>query len=214
MSGSAALVGNGAIHEYGFIASLIKDYDRCIAVDGGLAHCQAMGITPDLIIGDLDSIPPELLKKYSKVPTTIFPKDKDHSDMELAIDTVRTRYNIHKFGLFGAMEKRMDHALSNLYLLQRHPEKAVIKTETETIIAIEGQRRMNCYPGQCISLIPLGSPVIGVTTQGLKWELSEATLNQNFFSLSNVCLGSFFDVSIAQGTLLCCLLRTCPSQII
>ena len=203
---SAALVGNGAIHDYSLIASLIRDYNHCIAVDGGLAHCQAMNILPDLIIGDFDSISPELLKNYAKVPTQIFPKDKDQTDMELAIAAVQG-FNVEKIALFGALENRTDHALSNLYLMCRFPNHIIIETERETLFSIEGHRHVNCYPGQCISLIPIGSSAEGVTTHGLKWELKNATLNKNFFSLSNVCLHSFFEISIRQGNLLCCLLR-------
>ena len=150
MPESAALVGNGAIHDYGLIASLISDYDLCIAVDGGLVHCQALQIVPDLIIGDFDSISPEILKKYPTVPTEIFPIDKDQTDMELAIDKVNLP-DVKKIALFGAMEKRTDHALSNLHLMRRQPDKIVIETERETIFSLEGEKKFDCRPGQLIS---------------------------------------------------------------
>lgn len=203
---SVALIANGAIHDYDFIATLIKDYDKCIAVDGGLLHCQVMKITPDLIIGDLDSISPDLLKFYPAVPVEIFPIDKDQTDMELAVHAANSS-SVKKIGIFGAMEKRTDHALANLHLMRRIPEKIVIETERETIFSISGNNEFACYPGQIVSLIPIGSSPTGVSTKGLRWELHEETLNKNFISLSNECLAPSFKISIKHGDLLCCLLR-------
>ena len=203
---SVALVANGAIHDYDFIASLIRNYDKCIAVDGGLIHCQAMNLIPDLILGDLDSISPELLMLYPNVPLEIFPVDKDHTDMELAINTANAS-TLLKIGIFGAMEKRTDHTLANLHLIRRFPEKIVIETERESIFSITGKNLLDTYPGQVISLIPIGSSPTGVTTKGLKWELQEATIDKNFISLSNVCLGVQVEISIEYGDLICCLLR-------
>lgn len=203
---SVALVANGAIHDYDFIASLIRKYDRCIAVDGGLLHCRAIGITPDLIIGDFDSISPEMLNLYPQVHIERFPAEKDLSDMELAIQSVNGP-GIEKIALFGAMENRTDHTLVNLLLLSRFPKKMVIETEKESLFCLEGANRFPCQPGQMISFIPIGPPTKGVTSKGLKWELKEATLDQNFFSLSNVCLNTHFEISIQQGSLICCLLR-------
>lgn len=203
---SVALIGNGAIHDYAFISSLIKAYDRLIAVDGGLAHCHKMKLVPNLIIGDLDSISPKLLSQYSHVPTETFPKDKDETDMELALMVANTP-SVKKIGIFGALEKRTDHALANLHLMRRLPEKIVIETERESLFSIQGKNQFKCYKGQTISLIPIGSSPIGVTTKGLKWELEDAILNKDFFSLSNICLGTHFEISIDQGDLICCILR-------
>jgi thiamine pyrophosphokinase len=203
---SVACVAHGAIHDYPFIASLIKNYDRCIAVDGGLLHCRAMNITPDLIIGDLDSSPPEILNLYPDVPIENFPTDKNKSDMELAIDAVNVP-SVEKIAFFGALENRTDHTLANLFLLSRLPQKIVIETEKETLFCIEGKKRYPCHSGQTVSFFPFGSATKGVTSKGLKWELKGATLDKNFFSLSNVCLDNRFEITIEQGQLICCLQR-------
>lgn len=203
---SIALVANGTIEDDSFIAALIKSYDKCVAVDGGLIHCQRMGITPDLIIGDWDSIPSELMTYYPHIPSVRFPVEKDHTDLELAIQAANWP-TTEKMGLFGVLGKRADQTLVNLHLLQSLPQKLKIETENETIFSLQGSHRLSCLPGQAISLIPIGEPSSGVTTKGLKWELNNATLNSHFFSVSNVCLGNYFEVSIERGTVLLCLLR-------
>lgn len=203
---TAALVANGAIFDYARMAPLIRQYDYCVAVDGGLVHCHNMEVIPDLIIGDFDSVSKELLIKYEGIPTETFPVDKDETDTEIALRAVMSS-TVEKIGLFGALEKRADHALFNLHLLLRFPKKLVIETECETIFAISENKQMACRPGQVVSLMPLDAPPKGVTTQGLKWELKEATLDKDFMSLSNICLNDSFSVSISEGIVICCLGR-------
>ncbi len=202
---SVALVANGAMHDYPFMAALIRQYDKCVAVDGGLLHCHEMHILPHLIIGDFDSIPAELLTGYRHIPCEKFPVDKNESDMELAIHAVNSP-SMQKIGLFGALEKRTDHALSNLHLMCRLPGKIVIETENERLFAINSSLEIPCHPGQRVSIIPL-TKASGVCTQGLKWELHDAVFDKYFMSLSNICLTSAFKISVADGDLICCLSR-------
>lgn len=203
---SVALVANGAIHDYPFIANLIKNYEKIIAVDGGLIHCHQMNLCPDLIIGDFDSLNPDLLSLYQHVQIEKFPIDKDETDMELALRAINNP-SIQQIGVFGALEKRTDHALANLHLLCRFPHKMIIETETETLRVLTGRHLISCQPGQIVSFLPLGSFPEGVNTKGLRWELKNATLHHTFFSLSNVCLSLEFEIDIDKGNLICCLLR-------
>jgi thiamine pyrophosphokinase len=203
---TAALIANGAIHNYPQMRSLIMQYQKRIAVDGGLLHCRAMGIIPDLIVGDLDSVPEGLTKEYPDTPIIIFPSDKNYTDMELAIAAVNTP-SLVKIGVFGGLERQTDHSLANLHIACRYPGKIFFETERETAFAIKGSQMLDCLPGQKISLIPLGAPAHGVTTRGLNWELSEATLDRDFMSISNVCLGNSVAISVDGGIVICCMLR-------
>jgi len=203
---SVALIGNGVIFDYPLIASLVLNYDKCIAVDGGLFHCRAMGVIPDLIIGDQDSLPLPLLQLYPSVTVKTFPQDKDQTDMELAIGAADNP-SMKKIALFGATGNRTDHALANLYLMCRFPNKMIIENEHETIFCLAGKNKFNTHTGQTISFMPLDSLPIGVTTKGLKWELHHAKLDKKFFSLSNISLGSSVEISIEHGNLICCMIR-------
>jgi len=199
---TVALVANGVIHNFEATAKLVRAYDYIIAVDGGLHHCDRMGIRPDLIIGDMDSVSSEVLEQYSDVPTKRFPREKDETDMELALQTVVLPES-EKITIFGALEKRTDHALYNLHLIRRYPRKVFIESETEVIFALEHPAELKCSVGQELSLIPLGTPATGVKTEGLKWELNGVTLNKNFMSISNICLQNPVKVSLETGALLC-----------
>lgn len=202
-----ALVANGVIQDYSLISPLIRTYERIVAVDGGLTYCQQMGITPDLLIGDFDSVTPELLQQYSHVPTFRYPTEKDDTDLELALKAI-DHPGVETIGLFGAMGNRVDHTLNNLNLLSLFP-KIIIETETESVFSIGHEKHIDCHPGQKLSLLPLNSPALGVTTTGLQWELKNANLNQYFRSISNVCSGHSLTIKIDHGELICCLTRAC-----
>lgn len=202
---SIALVANGEILIDSKIHPLLKQFSYIIAVDGGLKHCDRMEITPNLIIGDLDSIPPDLLTKYAHIPIHKYPVKKDETDIELAVNQA-LKLKPESVTLFGALGKRTDHTLSNLFLASRYPDLMKIQTEWEVISFAKSQKFIICFPGQVVSLYPLGIPARGVTTHGLEWELRDATLNQDFVSQSNVCLGEGFTISVAEGTVMCSLL--------
>lgn len=203
---TVALVANGAIDDLTVISPLIKSHDYIIAVDGGLVYCDKMNIFPTLIIGDLDSLPSDLLAKYSHIPVSRYPVDKNETDMELAL-RIACKPGVERVTLFGALGNRIDHTMYNLYLLQRYSNLTRIETERETLFCVTGPTNISCYPGQTISFFPHGELAAGIFSKGLKWELSDATFNKDFMSISNVCLSDLVHIDVKKGILLCSLLR-------
>ncbi len=199
-----ALVANGNVSDDSIVAHRLKQFKRIIAVDGGLNHCHRLGILPDLIIGDFDSVAPGLLEQYPHVLQRIFSPDKDETDLELALKEVMAD-NEGVVTVFGGLGLRTDHTLANLHLLRRYPGRVVLEGNHERIFAIAGKGEIPCRVGQVMSLIPLGGPVRGVTTSGLRWDLRDAVLDKNFLSVSNECTENVVSVVIAEGDLLCCL---------
>lgn len=201
MSAIVAFIANGKINGGVAIEREILSCDRIIAVDGGLKFCSKMGITPNQIIGDFDSVSSALLEEYSHVDKKTFPKDKDKTDLELALEMEK----FEKGKIYGAVGGRVDHLLGNIILLSRYRGRVFIETEKETLFILHREVEMECFKGQVISLIPLNGKVEGVCSQGLKWELKDAVLDKNFIGISNQCLSKSFFISAAKGDLLCCL---------
>jgi thiamine pyrophosphokinase len=209
-----AIIANGHIFNDKLILEKIKDYNYIIAADGGATHALRLGIIPDLIMGDFDSISSEAMQEFSNVQKIAFLKDKDETDLELAILKAFS-LNPKKVGLFAATGNRTDHTLVNLYLLTRFGLKLHIESENETIFVLNSEKtfKINTEPMQTISLLPLGPEASGVTTKGLKWELDNSTLNKNFLSISNNCLETSFEISIKKGELLCFLTKKFKSSL-
>lgn len=203
---SVALIANGAMHNFTLMAAVIKTYEWVVAVDGGLRRCKQMGIRPNLIIGDFDSAASGLLAQYADVPTERYPIEKNETDLELAI-TAANNAGADRIGIFGALEKRTDHALYNLHLMTRFPHKIVIETAIESIFTLTNNNEIKCSPGQLISLIPFGTIAKGVSTKGLKWDLNDTVLDKNCASISNMCLSNSILINIREGELICCLAR-------
>lgn len=202
-----AIVANGEIRDYLKIYEKLKHFDKIIAADGGARHCLILKFTPDLIVGDFDSIGKEVDQSFEDVRKLTFPKDKNETDLEIAI-LEAFRLNENEVTLFAATGKRVDHTLVNLHLLKRFSGKLFIENEEETIFALGSDfgfktHEIEVMKGQTISLLPLGSQVIGVSTEGLRWNLNDQNLDETFLSISNICLSNKIKVSVNKGNLLC-----------
>jgi thiamine pyrophosphokinase len=201
---SVALVANGKIPNPTNLASKIQTYPYLIAVDGGLNSCFALGLSPNLIIGDLDSAKSEVISLFEKIPRKTFPPDKDKTDLELAIDHA-LELGAKRMTVFGALGGRSDHLIFNAHLLARHPGKLFFENDDELLFVINKKVELTCRVGQTLSLLPLNGPVTGITTQGLKWELKNGKLDKYFMGISNLVLQPHVTIEVGEGDLLCAL---------
>ena len=179
-----------------------------IAVDGGIRHLRALNIIPDILIGDLDSVSEQDLTwcKNLQVEIHQYPKEKDQTDFELALDYALKKSR-GKIVIFGALGGRIDHTLANIGLLG-NPDYADrdirILTNTEYIYFLYSPTTIKGNIGDIISLIPWGGPVLGVTTTGLHYPLSEEDLlPDRSRGISNVMSTTEAIIQFKKGNLLC-----------
>lgn len=152
-----------------------------VAADGGAATAFAFGCVPHVVLGDLDSIPPETLEDVRRRGISIeaFPRDKDLIDGELALDRALQAgaQRVLLLGFLGG--PRLDMMLANISLLSRarSAELTLADARNEvTVMCGEGARSWQAEPGELVSLVPAAGPVEGVATRGLRWPLADATL--------------------------------------
>ena len=200
----SALIANGQIEDLSKLGLILQTFPRIVAVDRGLIYCNKLGIIPDLIVGDFDSVPEELLAEYDFVQKITLQSEKDETDLEIALEhELKSNKTVT---LFGALGKRIDHSLTNLLIATRYPGRIYIETEEETVFALQGDVQISARKGQTLSLIPINGPVKEITTDGLQWELKNRTLDASFVGISNVCLQENVHIKIGEGILLCALL--------
>ena len=123
MEGETCLIITGGNLNLDFAEQFLKhrSYGCVIAVDGGLEAAAALGVCPDEIVGDLDTVNPALFDSYRRKPgieLEIHRPEKDETDTELALLTAE-RKGFHAVHLLGALGGRMDHALGNVQLLNQ-----------------------------------------------------------------------------------------------
>jgi thiamine pyrophosphokinase len=199
-----AVICSAPIGNISRLQEKIATFPVLIAVDGGINHCYKLNLHPDLIVGDFDSADLKILKNFDNVPQKIYPQDKDKTDLEIALE-LAYHAEAEEITIFGALGGRVDHTLGNLILLSRYPGVTFLETDDERIFVINHQAEIATYPGQLISLIPLNGPVKGINTEGVKWQLENAILDNQFISISNEALDYRVMISVKEGDLLCCL---------
>ena len=191
-------------------AAWLDDAELVIAADGGAGSLDRMGRTPDRLVGDLDSVDPELAERLAAGGTRIdrHPVDKEASDTELAVEEA------HGAGatavvLLGAMGgSRLDHELANLLVLADPAlagrDMRAVRGGTQVRALHAGDRLvLSGSMGDLVTLLPIGGDAAGVTTEGLRWQLDEATLRMGRSrGLSNEVVGAPASVRITDGTLL------------
>lgn len=185
----------------------LPDAALVIAADSGWAHATTFGFTPDLLVGDMDSIQPEHLAAARASDTEIIEHsaDKDFTDTELALQLAR-KFDYRHIHLVSGGGDRFDHLLAMVHSLVEHADDATltahIGTQHVRIVTPRESATFAAEPGATISLIPLGGSARGVTTHGLQWELKRSTL-RSFASrgVSNIATAAAITVSLRTGAL-------------
>lgn len=205
----AVIFANGKLNDPGIVISLLQADDLIIAADGGALHCQTLGIHPAVVIGDMDSIPGELLEdlKCNHSDLVVYPADKDQTDLELALKYTLDN-GAQEVLLFGVLGGRLDMTLANLLLLTREEWnslsiKVIDGPQTAYLLRSGDSMKVKGNQGDTISLIPLSERVKNVITQGLRWQLDGVELVQGTtLSVSNQLRSTSAQVQIAAGKLL------------
>src|SRR5690554_12141 len=122
----AAIVSNGELGNVSKLRSILPTFDLVVCCDGGIRHLDDLALTPDLIIGDFDSVDPVLLDTYRKCGVKIktFPAVKDETDTELAAQAV-IEAGADEVVLLGALGSRWDHSYANVMVLVKLVKRGI-----------------------------------------------------------------------------------------
>ena len=176
--------------------------DYVIAADGGYAALAAMDITPDLVVGDFDSI-----KAIPEHPNIIVsPAEKDDTDVMLAVRQGFARA-FHDFIINGGLGGRLDHTLANLQVLAHivsNNARGVLVGRPMSVTAVcNGSIEFSEGASGVVSVFSFGGNAEGVTLSGLKYPLDDATLTCGFpLGVSNEFTGAPASLSVRAGTLI------------
>ncbi len=175
--------------------------DCVIAADGGLRHVQALGIEPDIILGDFDSL------GYIPEGAAVYPVEKDDTDAMLAVRKGLS-LGYKEFLLYGSLEgKRLDHTLANfqtLSFLAKQGARGYLVGLHHIATAVKnGCLNFSEGCGGVFSLFCLGPDARGITLTGFQYPLEKAVLTSDFpLGVSNHFSGSPACVEVSDGTLL------------
>jgi len=205
----AIIFSGGTYGDIEHCREYIDGADLVIAADGGGMVLFRLEALPDIVIGDMDSIGKGELESFQKGGVEIItrPRDKDYTDTELAFDLAIDRGS-DEIIILGALGARMDHALANLSLLVKGADKGIKTTVIDErqellILPPKIKNRLDGKPGDTISLVSLSEKTEKVTTNDLKYPLSDGTLTLlSPLGVSNEISGPDPWVSYETGRLL------------
>jgi thiamine pyrophosphokinase len=182
--------------------------DLVICADGGAQHALALGLAPDVVIGDMDSLDGDLQARLESkgCKVLVHPTRKDETDLELAL-RYAIDHGVDEILILGALGGRIDQTLANVLLLAL-PELERIRTRIvagdQEMFLIRGQASIEGQVGDTISLLPIAGDVTGITTEGLEYPLQRGTLKFGpALGVSNVLTAPVARVQVERGLLVC-----------
>jgi len=214
------IFANGELTPLDLERAALKAEDTILAADGGALHCKRYSVRPDILIGDFDSLPAEILQAYENDGVTVhrYSPDKDFTDLELALQLALT-YEPDEILILGGLGGRWDQSIANL-LLPASPMcqdviVRLIDSCQEVVVLRSGESLdLHAQAGSTVSLIPIGGDVHNITTSGLRYPLTSETLQFGATrGISNEMTASHAKVTIGDGFLLSVLLYAqCSSE--
>jgi thiamine pyrophosphokinase len=178
-----------------------------VAVDRGLAVMAELGLTPDLFVGDGDSVVSELLTGLDKDRTQVImlPERKDVSDLEAAFDLLVTMGRKGSVLVLAGLGGRLDHCLFNLQLAARHVadfEDIAFEDDRCLVRPLASSNTLQLPPGVTVSFVPM-TPQVELSLTGFEYPLSHAVVQRGSTrTLSNVACAPVQQVVVERGTVL------------
>jgi len=183
----------------GLITPVAAD-DHIIAADGGLSHLRKLGLEPNEILGDFDSL------GYTPADARVFPVEKGDTDTMLAVKR-GLALGYREFLLYGSLDgPRLDHTIANFQTLQYLCDQGAfghLVGRNQIVTALkDGSIRFPAGAEGTVSVFALGGNAAGVTLKGLYYPLENGTLTPGFpLGVSNHFLGEPAEISVTSGTL-------------
>ena len=198
----ALIIANGDVEPQMIDRIDLTAVDRIVAADGGAVRALACGVTPDVVIGDFDSLPPNFKAQHGEMQFMHRPS-QELNDLEKALLYCK-KEGAEKVVLIGLTSSRADHTMNNFSVLAKYADKFQFEMYCPhaQIFLVREKLQFNARKGQTVSLIPLGR-VEGVRTKGLQYPLNdEALALGEREGASNRATDGPFQVSTRNGVLL------------
>jgi thiamine pyrophosphokinase len=175
---------------------------RVIAADSGIRHADELGVEPELWVGDFDSSPDVLRKRYADVEQLKYPSDKAKTDGELAVEAALSLGATRIVMVGGLGGPRTDHAFGNLTLMMLQAESGC-----DIMMTSGDEEAWPLRPGRQVLDLPYGTifsviafeTLRGLSLEGTRWPLDNMDVTfGSSLTLSNEVTGALF-ASIRTG---------------
>lgn len=204
---SAVIIASGSDIEKHIFEKENINVEYVICADGGLEKAEKLNLTPNIVVGDLDSVSSQVLANYlnKNLELIKYPEEKNFTDMEIAIEYAVNK-NYKEIILVGATGTRLDHTVGNILLLEKYFLNGIkIKIlDNNNIVQIMGsnlqlKNKKNYY----VSIIPVTETLEGVSLKGFKYPLNNITVKRgSTLCISNEIVDELGIITIEKGNAL------------
>lgn len=158
-----------------------------VCVDGGARHAVALGIVPDAVVGDMDSLPRRLPRSWAKV-LFVADRDTERSDFDKALTFARA-LKARSLHVVGALGGGLDHELVNWALLEDRTKglEVIVLDRGVSRLLGPGRHRLSLKKGERFSL--LAAPRARLSVSGARFGLRDETLRRGSRGLGNAATG-------------------------
>lgn len=191
---AALIVANGAMPRAAIIRAEASHADFVLAADGGVNQLMSIGMAPNAVLGDFDSIAVVLPDSVQRIEAP----DQNRTDLEKAVLYLIDE-GYESITITAATGNRLDHTFGALGILCKYNLRLVDDIGVAVSVRGPGQIGLETFIGQTISIMPMGV-VSGLTTRNLKWNLDSAQFDfAERDGTSNVATASFVEVTLHAG---------------
>jgi thiamine pyrophosphokinase len=200
MSTTAVILADGNFPVHEIPLGYLKSAEHIICCDGSAETLLKAGLEPEAIVGDLDSLKPELKKRFSD--RLYQDGDQDTNDLTKAVNWCKCK-GYDEIVILGATGKREDHTIGNISLLIDYSQeiKVMMVTDTGTITPFLKSCTVSGFPGQQVSIFSINQES-EITSSGLKYELRDLKLKNWWTATLNELIGESFTLTFTYGPVL------------
>jgi thiamine pyrophosphokinase len=173
-------MANGVYGDPQWYSRQSGNFDRVFCADGGANQARLLGITPDLLLGDMDSVAPPERKRLQAAGVDLqqFPATKDFTDTDLALEQAVAQ-GATEITVWGGTGSRLDHTLANICSAGRFALQGVkvcFRAPELSVYLVASRLDLKGKPGDTVSVLVIGERAAGVTLRGFAYPLEDALL--------------------------------------
>ena len=214
---AAVIIAGGPVPPVSWARPILEEASLIFCADSGLHLCLACGLQPDMLVGDLDSVGPDLLARLPRLRYGVeqHRADKDESDLDLTLRALARHWQ-GPVEILAALGGRLDHTLFNLcaVLFQARPLGLQVRLlDPDTLVyPMDGNElELKNLQGHTCSILPLGGPLENVFLEGFRYPLKGEPLDdRQTRGLSNQIEGPRALIRATSGQALIVLSRGGP----
>jgi thiamine pyrophosphokinase len=194
------IIGNGDFPQHAIPLWILEQAETIICCDGAADSLLERGITPTVVIGDLDSISAKAKKAFAHI--LLHNADDATNDQTKAVQWAKSQ-GIRNLVILGACGKREDHTLGNISLLGEYGKDISICmcTDYGVFTPIYRTTTFESYAGQQVSIFCI-TPHTTLTSNQLKYPLQQVSFDSWWKGTLNESCGTSFTLDFKEGTVI------------